>query len=204
MTDHDDAYGIGRAFPAVSRPDERDAAAARRQAFPYRFPPDRRALGGRFSVAENARRLLRYSYFERRFAQALGSWTLSIPELEVCIETGRHIFWHMDAAKSLRERLHEQETRAEEIEAYRNAEIDRFIEEMLSASDVPALLAGAHLVLGRALEVAYRHHVDDTDPVTDAPTVRVMRRVLLDYEPMLAWAESAVQAYVDGGRTRLL
>jgi len=136
---------------------------------------------------------------ERRLAQGLGSWTLSIPEFEVKIETGRHIFWHADAARRLRERLHEQEKRLGEIDGFRDAEIDAFIEEMLSAEDVPEFLVGVHQVAGRALEVAYRHHIDDTDPVTDAPTIRTLRQILLDYGPMLSWADQAIEAYVEGG-----
>jgi hypothetical protein len=184
---------------AVSRPEERAAAIERMASFPYRFPRDRREIGGLFTVEENSRRLLHYFYFERRLAQALGSWTLAIPELEVKLETGRHIFYHMDAARTLRERLTEQETRLADIDAFRDAEIDRFIDETLSSEDTSELLVGVHLVAGRALELAYRHHIDDTDAVTDAPTLRVLKRLLVDYEPMLAWAESAVEAYIAGG-----
>ena len=188
-----------RVYPASSRAEERAAAQERERAFPYRFPRDLRVLGGKFSVEENKRRLLRYFYFERRLAQALGSWTLAIPEFEVKVETGRHIFWHADAARTLRERLTEQETRLDDIDAFRDEGIDRLIEEVLLAADTPELLAGVHQVLGRALETAYRHHIDDTDPVTDAPTIRAMRRILVDYEPMLTWADGAVAAYIDGG-----
>jgi hypothetical protein len=184
---------------AASRPDERAAAGERVAAFPYRFPRDRREIGGAFTVEENAKRLLRYFYLERRLAQALGSWTLAIPELEVKLETGRHIFYHMDAARTLRERLTEQEMRLADIDGFRDAAIDRFIDEMLSASDTPELLVGAHLVAGKALQLAYRHHIDDTDTVTDAPTIRILTRILVDYEPMLSWAEAAVEAYVAGG-----
>jgi hypothetical protein len=186
-------------IPAVSRPEERTSASGRRSAYPYKFPRDNRKLGGKFDVNENARRLLRYFYLERRLAHGLGSWALSIPDFEVKIETGRHIFWHADAANRLRTRLHEQEMRLPGIDGFRDAELDRLIEEMLSAADAPELLVGVHQVLGRALETTYRHHIDDTDPVTDAPTIRLMRQILLDYEPMLAWAEGAIAAYVEGG-----
>lgn len=186
-------------IPTRSRPDERAAAAERARAYPYRFPRDRRQLGGRFSVEECARRLLRFFYFERRLAQALGAWTLSIPEFEVKLETGRHIFYHADAARLLRERLSEQEKRIAGIDAHRDAEIDRFIEELLSASNSAELLVGVHQVTGRALETAYRHHIDHTDPITDAPTIRLLRRILTDYEPMLEWAEQAIAAYAEGG-----
>src|SRR5262245_8293660 len=178
---------------------QRAGADNRRRQFPFRFPRDPRMLGGKFSVAENARRLWRFFYFERRLMQALGAWTLSIPEFEVKLETGRHIFYHGDAARFLRERLHEQEKRFADIDQHRDADIDRFIDEMLSASDPAELLVGIHQVAGRALQTAYRHHIDDTDSVTDAPTIRSLRRILTDYEPMLEWAEQAIAAYVEGG-----
>lgn len=186
-------------IPYVPVAGQREAAEQRRKAFPFKFPRDERLLGGKFTVAENGRRLLRYFYFERRLFQALGAWTLSIPEFEVKLETGRHIFYHADAARLLRERLTEQEMRPKDIDAFRDPAIDRLIEEVLSAADSPELLVGVHQVLGRALRTAYQHHIDDTDPVTDVPTIRCLRRILVDYEPMLAWSEAALGAYVEGG-----
>ena len=186
-------------FPLASRPEEHAAAHERTRQFPYRFPKDTRPLGGKFGVDENARRLMRYFYFERRLMHAVGAWTLAIPEFEVKVESGRHLFYHADASKLLRERLNEQEQRLSVIDGFRDADIDRFIDEMLSASDTPEFLTGLHLVIGKALETAYRHHIDDTDQVTDAPTIRMFKRILLDYEPMLAWAQEAINAYIDGG-----
>src|SRR6185503_6364432 len=77
--------------------------------------------------------------------------------------------------------------------------IDRFIDELLSADSAAALLVGLHQVAGPALATAYRHHIDLTDQVADAPTIRCLRRILTDYEPMLAWAEAAIDAYIEGG-----
>jgi hypothetical protein len=190
---------VAAAISPASRDHERAAAAERARAFPYRFPRDPRHLGGKFSVEENARRLTRFFYLERRLMQALGAWTLSIPEFEVKLETGRHIFYHADAARALRERLHEQEVRLADIDGFRDGEIDLFIEEILSAGSAAELLVGIHQVAGRALATAYRHHIDDTDAITDAPTIRQFRRMLMDYEPMLAWADAAIGAYIEGG-----
>ncbi|MEO6182863.1 MAG: hypothetical protein ABIP71_07155 [Verrucomicrobiota bacterium] len=186
-------------IPNVHVGDQHEAAAERRRSFPYRFPRDSRQLGGKFTVAQNARRLLRYFYFERRLMQAIGAWTLSIPEFEVKLEAGRHIFYHADAARLLRERLSEQETNLKLVDSFRDADIDRFIEEMLSADSAAEFLVGVHQVLGRGLATAYRHHCDDTDPVTDVPTIRCLRRMLTDYEPMLVWADEAIAAYGAGG-----
>ncbi len=178
---------------------QKEAAAERRARYPYRFPVDRRQLGGKFTVKENSRRLLRFFYLERRLMQALGAWTLTIPEFEVKLETGRHIFYHADAARLLRERLTEQEMRPKAIDDFRDAELDRFIDELLSANSPGELLVGVHQVVGKAIATTYRHHIDDTDQVTDVPTIRCLRRILTDYEPMLAWADDAVDAYIAGG-----
>jgi len=186
-------------YPVVSFEPNRIEAEQRRMSFPYKFPRDPRHMGGKYTVEENARRLLRFFYFERRLSHALGSWTLAIPEFEVKLETGRHIFYHADAAHTLRTRLNEQEVGLKSIDGYRDPEIDRFIEEMLSAADAPELLVGVHQVAARALATAYQHHIDDTCPVTDAPTIRALQRVLIDYPPMLSWADAALAAYIDGG-----
>lgn len=75
------------AIPYAGVLGQREAASERARAYPYRFPRDRRQLGGKFSVEENSRRLLRFFYLERRLMQALGAWTLTIPEFEVKLET---------------------------------------------------------------------------------------------------------------------
>jgi hypothetical protein len=190
---------VAARYPIASVGDGKAEAAARRAAFPYRFPRDPRAMGGRYTVAENARRVQRFFYFERRLAHSIGAWTLAIPEFEVKLECGRHIFYHMDAARALRERLTEQERGLKAIDTFTDPAVDRFIEEMLSAADAPELLVGLHQVAGRALETAYRHYIDLTCPVADAPTIRALNRILDDYEPMLVWADAAIAAYVEGG-----
>jgi hypothetical protein len=35
--------------------------------------------------------------------------------------------------------------------------------------------------------------------VTEAPTIRVLKRVIVDYEPMLHWSELAIASYIEGG-----
>jgi len=69
-------------IPYASVAGQREAAAERRKAFPYRFPRGGRLLGGKFAVAENARRLLRFFYFERRLMQALGAASCGWKALE--------------------------------------------------------------------------------------------------------------------------
>ena len=59
----------GTSIPYVPVAGQRAAAMERKKAFPYRFPRDPRLLGGKFDVAENARRLLRVSRRRQRCQQ---------------------------------------------------------------------------------------------------------------------------------------
>src|SRR4029079_3898273 len=93
----------------------------------------------------------------------------------------------------------EQWDRLADSGGFRDAAVDRFIDELLSAADSAELLVGVHQVAGEALRTAYHHHSEDTAPEAAAPTVRARRRILRDYEPMLTWAGGAVAAFEDGG-----
>jgi hypothetical protein len=167
----------------------------------YPFPRDTRQLGGDFMVDENARRLLRYFYFERKLFRALCGWVMGSAEQEVKIEFGRHIFFHADAAHKIRTRLTELRVYLPEIESFRDAEVDTFIAEMLLADNAIEFLSGAYGVLGESLERAYREHMVHTDQVADAPTIRMFKQILLDLEDMNKWGRAAVEAYIAGGES---
>ena len=137
MSQQNENRTIPPTIPPVSRPEQHTAATERRAAYPYRFPKDRRRMGGKFTVEQGAERLLRFFYLERRLGQGLGSWTLTIPDFEVKLETGRHLFWHFDAAKRLRDRLFEMEYRLPQIDSYRDAE--------LVAAELDAEIGRAHV-----------------------------------------------------------
>jgi hypothetical protein len=82
--DNDNGHGQANAgLGPVTYPEERKAAEQRKRSFIYKFPRDRRNLSGKFDVTQNAERLLRYFYLERRLSQAIGAWSLAIPEFEV-------------------------------------------------------------------------------------------------------------------------
>ncbi|MFI5202509.1 MAG: DUF455 family protein, partial [Candidatus Kapaibacterium sp.] len=67
-------------------------------------------------------------------------------------------------------------------------------------SETPAhFVAALYGVLLPHLRQAYIEHSADTDQVADAPTIRLIRHILLDYDEMIAWGKGAIEAYVQGG-----
>lgn len=165
----------------------------------YNFPEDPRQLGGAFTVDENADRLLRFFYCERLAARAHAGWSMGTPEFEVKVEYGRHIFYHAEAAKRIRERLTELRTSTDTTDSFRDDEIDLFFAELIASESPAHFLCGMYGVLLPYMEHAYRRHLDLTDQIADAPTVRMTGLILFDYDEMRRWGIAAMNAYIKGG-----
>ncbi len=165
----------------------------------YQFPKDTRRLGGDFTVEENAKRLLRFFLFERNILRSLAGWSMGTPEFEVKVEFGRHIYWHAEAGMRIRTRLSELRTAEETTDKYESQEIAEFFSELIY-SESPAHFVGAlYGVLLPHIKQAYLEHSAHTDQVADAPTIRMIRQILPDYDDMIAWGKGAIEAYIQGG-----
>lgn len=165
----------------------------------FNFPKDLRRLGGDFSVEANVDRLLRFFLFERYALRALSGWAMGTPEFEVKVEYGRHIYYHAEAGMKLRTRLTELRTSEEVTDRFKATDIEEWFSELLYSESPAHFLAGLYGVLLPHMERAYREHVEHTDQVADAPTIRAIRHILQDYQEMMAWGQQATQAYIDGG-----
>jgi hypothetical protein len=165
----------------------------------FNFPKDQRRLGGDFSVEENVKRLLRFFLFERFTLRAIAGWAMGTPEFEVKVEYGRHIYWHAEAGMRIRTRLTELRTSEEVTDRFASSEIEELFSEILYSDSPAHFLAAIYGVVLPHMERAYREHAEHTDQVADAPTIRIMRHILADYEEMNAWGQNAVDAYIEGG-----
>jgi hypothetical protein len=165
----------------------------------FNFPRDERRLGAEFSVEENVARILRLFLFERMTLRAMAGWTMGTPEFEVKVEYGRHIYWHADAGMKLRTRLTELRTSEEITDKYQSNDLSKFFSELLHSESPAHFLAALYEVVLPHLKRAYEEHISHTDQVADAPTIRTMRQILVDYDTMIAWGLASTNAYIDGG-----
>ncbi len=165
----------------------------------FDFPKDERALGGAYTVDENAELLRRYFLFERLLLRAQAGWLMGTPEFEVKVEYGRHIFYHSEAAMKLRTRLTELRTSEEEVDAFSDPSILEFFTELIHAESPAHFLGGVYGVLLPHLINAYTIHIQSTDQVADAPTIRILKQILADYTEMYLWGSAALEAYTRGG-----
>jgi hypothetical protein len=128
--------------------------------------------------------------------ETLARWVPTTPELEVKTLFGRHIWdlaQHADAlgrrAPDLRAPLHHS---LRPVASYQAA-----LDELAAISDTAARLSGFYDAILPDLAARYRRYLDATDPLLDEPTVRILERVLRDYERLRADRDAVARERAD-------
>ena len=163
---------------------------------------DTRTVGGAFSVDEIARRIIHYKFAENACMTAAGGWASSSPLIKVkfalgehCYEDSIHSFWLgqrlpelrvIDGADMAAPPTLRSSTKAEPP----NEQFLAFCEALQLQDDELLRLTGLYRVLKTHLCVYYRHHLLVTDQVCDAPTVRILRHILLEEEEHVRWGQA--------------
>ena len=170
---------------------------------------DLRKVGGAFPVEENARRLIHYRYAEIAAMEAEAGWvaTLAAPKLKITL--AQHAYecsLHADALGRRLPELRVQENidmsipptmRVADVRRAPNEEFERFVHEMQNQEDEILRLTGLYRVLKPHLAVYYRHHAAVTDQVSDAPTVRTIKFILIDEEEHIRWGQAIFEEMAD-------
>ncbi len=154
---------------------------------------DRREFGGRFSVRENSRRLANYRYLEIQLMEMLGGWCHTTPQLAHKATFGYHVYDHAQAAAMLGERL-EQLRSSDEREEPATDAFARLCEAVWQLDSQVDRLVAVYRVLEPHLVSTYVYHADATDPMTDTPTVRLLRLLASMSQSHIAWGQAVLDA----------
>ena len=156
------------------------------------------------SVEENVRRLVRYHWIERRLMLIAIAQLPATPEWEVKCGLALHQWLDVGHANAFRARITEMRNPAPRMDVSPDAALDAFLEELVRAHDTVELLAGLYGVAHPALAAAYRAHTEQTNPLVDHPTVRLLKQSIVDEDEMIDWGTRALEACLTdaGARAR--
>jgi hypothetical protein len=154
---------------------------------------DRREFGGRFSVKENAQRLANYRYLEVQLMEMLAGWSHTTPQLAFKATLGYHVYDHAQAADMLGERL-EQLRSGRYREEPATDELAHLCEDIWRLDSILDRLVAIYRVLEPHLVSTYVYHADATDPLTDTPTVRMLRQLAAIGQSHVAWGQAVLES----------
>src|SRR5690349_19524009 len=149
------------------------------------------------SVEECVRRLKRYHYAFRRLHQIFVARLTAEPIYELKMGFSLHAHLCAEHVTVLRKRVGEMREPPLGLEQVPDANLEIFFDEILGAPTTQELLLGIYERALPMLEQALEQHQADTNPLVDAPSVRLCRFALLEIGDMVEFGARCIAGVVD-------
>ncbi|MBM3875263.1 MAG: hypothetical protein FJ386_00870 [Verrucomicrobia bacterium] len=165
------------------------------------------ALGGLCTMAEAMKpglsveacvaQLKRLHYLFRRLHQVFTARITAEPVYELKSAFSLHAHYCAEHTAALRKRVTEMREPPYGLEEVPHAALEILCDEILAAPTTGELLLGLYEQALPALKAGLESHIAATNPLVDAPSVRVCRFALLEVGDMLDFGAKAVPCLVD-------
>ena len=141
------------------------------------------------SVQNRAEFVATFRFIQVFLMETLGRWVPETPEMEVKVLFGRHIWELAQQADGLGKRVYE--LRAPLQFSLRPTEsYVKVLEEFAQTAATPQKIHGFYDVILPGLAARYRNYLERTDQLLDEPTVRVIERILGEFQKMIRESET--------------
>jgi hypothetical protein len=148
------------------------------------------------SVAECVRRLKRFHYCFKRLHQILTARITAEPIYELKTGFAHHAYLCAEHAAALRTRVGEMREPPLGLEDVPHPALETYFDEILCTPTTEELVAGLQFAMDQ-LGHCFRHYADETNPLTDAPSRRVLRFALEEVNEMANWGSRVVSCLVE-------
>src|SRR6266849_2385638 len=156
------------------------------------------------SVEGCVTRLKRYHYAFRRLHEILTARITAEPIYELKTAYSHHAYLCAEHVQALRTRVGEMREPPLGLETVPDPALEIFFDEILAAPTTREFLAGVYEKALPALDAALVRHQADTNPLTDAPSLRVCRFARLEIGDMIAFGGRGIECLVDAvGREKM-
>ena len=145
-------------------------------------------------VEECVRRLKRFHYCFKRLHQILTARITSEPIYELKTGFAHHAYLCAEHVTALRTRIGEMREPPLGLEDVPHPALEVYFDEILAAPTTKALLAGLYGHAFGALHGDIEKYIAETNPLTDAPSCRVLRFALLELNEMDQWGTKCIVA----------
>lgn len=149
------------------------------------------------SVEACVARLKRYHYAFVRLHEILTARITAEPIYELKTGFSHHSYLCAEHVQALRTRIGEMREPPLGLEDVPHPTLQIFFDEILSAPNTAELLVGVYERAIPALDAALARHQADTNPLADAPSVRLIRFARMELADMIAFGNQCIACLVD-------
>jgi hypothetical protein len=148
------------------------------------------------SVEACVARLKRYHYAFRRLHEVFTARITAEPIYELKTGFSHHAYLCAEHVQALRNRVAEMREPPLGLEAVPDPALGVFFDEVLGAPTTQELLVGLYETALPALDAALARHIADTNPLADAPSVRVCRFARLELADTIDFGRRSISCLV--------
>jgi hypothetical protein len=149
------------------------------------------------SVEQCVARLKRYHYAFKRLHQVFTARITAEPIYELKMAFSLHAPLCAEHTSALRKRVGEMREPPLGLEQVPDPNLEVLFDEVLAAAKTGELVLGLYEKALPAVKAALEQHIADTNPLVDAPSVRLCRFALLEVGDMLNFGKTAIASLVD-------
>src|SRR5438477_7105810 len=149
------------------------------------------------SVEACVTRLKRYHYAFQRLHEILTARITAEPIYELKTGFSHHAYLCSEHVQALRTRVGEMREPPLGLEEIPHPTLEIFFDEILAAPTTEELLISIYEKALPALDAALKQHMADTNPLTDAPSIRVCRFARLELPDMIEFGARCINCLVE-------
>jgi hypothetical protein len=152
------------------------------------------------SITASARRNGHHAWMARRLFELMGTSVAKTPEHAPKLMLGRHCYhcaWHAELFASLLPTP--AEVHPDAVVEPPNSDVEAMFASFEQVQTTPEILHAIYRVAVRTMLDRIGEHQEQCNPVSDAPTIRVLDLVVLDLTADLDEAEEVMAALVPSG-----
>src|SRR5262245_24227654 len=150
------------------------------------------------SVEACVARLKRYHYTLVRLHEILTARITAEPIYELKTGFSHHSYLCAEHVEAIRTRVGEMREPPLGLDAVPHPALQIFFDEILAAPTTAELLVGLYEKAVPALDAALARHLADTNPLADAPSVRVCRFARLELADLIDFGRRSIACLVEG------
>jgi hypothetical protein len=156
-----------------------------------------RAANPGLSVEECVRRLKRFHYAFLRLHEILTARITGEPIYELKCGFSHHAYLFAEHGQALRSRVAEMREPPLGLEDVPDSALEVFFDEVLAAPTTGELLVGIYEKTIPALDAALARYAQDTNPLADAPSLRLIRFARLELGDLIAYGTRSIMCLVN-------
>mgnify|MGYP000049965234 CR=1 FL=1 len=149
-----------------------------------------------YDVDYNVNLLKRYVYIETQLNAIMAAHIADSPEWEVKCALSLHLWLDAEHSASVRKRIIEMREPPLHLDKVPDPKLQHLMEEVIRSANTLELLVGLYRVVKPELVRSMNQHLQQTNPLADQPTCRLLKFIVQEEAEMIVWGEEAVKALI--------